>query len=81
MRRARHLPALSMFATVALGPCCDTVNRGAVYSNGRIIFNTLDNHTIALNAESGSELWNATLGDINRGVTLTRPSKTSSSAD
>jgi len=51
--------------------CCDTVNRGAVYSNGKIIFNTLDDHTIALNAESGAQIWNATLGDINRGETIT----------
>jgi lanthanide-dependent methanol dehydrogenase len=51
--------------------CCDTVNRGAVYSNGKIIFNTLDNHTIAVDAETGGQLWDATLGDINRGETLT----------
>jgi alcohol dehydrogenase (cytochrome c) len=51
--------------------CCDTVNRGAVYSNGKVIINTLDNHTIAVDANTGAELWNATLGDINRGETLT----------
>jgi lanthanide-dependent methanol dehydrogenase len=51
--------------------CCDTVNRGAVYSNGKIIFNTLDDHTIALNADTGAVLWNSTLGDINRGETIT----------
>ena len=51
--------------------CCDTVNRGAVYSNGKIIFNTLDNHTIALDADTGGQLWNSTLGDINRGETIT----------
>jgi PQQ-dependent dehydrogenase (methanol/ethanol family) len=51
--------------------CCDTVNRGAVYSNGKIIFNTLDNHTMAVDAETGGQLWDATLGDINRGETLT----------
>ena len=27
--------------------CCDVVNRGAVYADGKIIYNTLDNHTIA----------------------------------
>src|SRR5437764_2042390 len=51
--------------------CCDTVNRGAVYSNGKIIFNTLDDHTFAVDANTGAELWRATLGDINRGETLT----------
>jgi lanthanide-dependent methanol dehydrogenase len=28
--------------------CCDVVNRGAVYADGKIVFNTLDNQTIAL---------------------------------
>ncbi|HJT29334.1 MAG TPA: hypothetical protein VJ784_18115 [Pyrinomonadaceae bacterium] len=33
--------------------CCDVVNRGGVYSDGRIFFNTLDNNTIALDAATG----------------------------
>lgn len=32
--------------------CCDVVNRGAVYSNGRIFYNTLDNFTVAVDAEA-----------------------------
>src|SRR4051812_42726376 len=51
--------------------CCDVVNRGAAYENGRLFFNTLDNHTIALDAATGKELWNTKLGDINRGETMT----------
>jgi PQQ-dependent dehydrogenase (methanol/ethanol family) len=51
--------------------CCDTVNRGAAYADRRIFFNTLDNHTIALDAASGRELWNSKLGDINSGETIT----------
>jgi PQQ-dependent dehydrogenase (methanol/ethanol family) len=51
--------------------CCDVVNRGAAYDNGRIFFNTLDNHTIALDAVSGAEIWRTKLGDINRGETMT----------
>jgi PQQ-dependent dehydrogenase (methanol/ethanol family) len=51
--------------------CCDVVNRGAVYDSGTIYFNTLDNRTIALDAETGTEKWVATLGDINRGETIT----------
>ena len=35
--------------------CCGTVNRGAVYSNGKIIFNTLDGQTIAVDANSGQQ--------------------------
>lgn len=51
--------------------CCDHVNRGAAYADGRIFFNTLDGHTIALNAETGVVLWNTKLGDINLGETIT----------
>src|SRR5215210_7052279 len=38
--------------------CCDTVNRGAAYSDGKIFFNTLDAHTVAVDAETGKEVWN-----------------------
>ncbi len=51
--------------------CCDVVNRGAAYDGGRLFFNTLDNHTIALDASSGRELWRTKLGDISRGETIT----------
>ena len=40
-----------MPATAAQGvACCDVVNRGAAYADGRVFFNTLDNQTIALDA-------------------------------
>src|SRR4051812_46150392 len=51
--------------------CCDVVNRGAAYDGGRLFFNTLDNHTIALDARSGKELWRTRLGDIALGETMT----------
>jgi PQQ-dependent dehydrogenase (methanol/ethanol family) len=51
--------------------CCDVVNRGAVFAGDRIIFNTLDAHTIAVDVESGRELWKTKLGDINTGETIT----------
>src|SRR3954466_16386480 len=51
--------------------CCDVVNRGAAYDDGRVFFNTLDDHTIALDAATGKELWNTKLGDVNRGETMT----------
>jgi lanthanide-dependent methanol dehydrogenase len=51
--------------------CCDVVNRGAAYSNGKIFYNTLDNQTVAVDAETGKEIWKARLGDINRGETMT----------
>ncbi len=51
--------------------CCDLVNRGAVWSNGRLYFNALDNQTFALDARTGAEVWHARLGDIRRGETMT----------
>ena len=51
--------------------CCDIVNRGASYANGRIFFNTLDAHTIAVDANSGKEIWNVQVGDMNIGETVT----------
>jgi lanthanide-dependent methanol dehydrogenase len=51
--------------------CCDIVNRGAAYADGVVFLNTLDNRTIAVDAETGEEKWSVTLGDINRGETMT----------
>lgn len=51
--------------------CCDVVNRGASYANGRIYFNTLDGYTVAVDAGSGKEIWRTRLGNINKGETIT----------
>jgi PQQ-dependent dehydrogenase (methanol/ethanol family) len=51
--------------------CCDVVNRGASYSDGKIVFNRLDNVTVALDAETGKVAWQTKLGDINTGQTMT----------
>jgi PQQ-dependent dehydrogenase (methanol/ethanol family) len=51
--------------------CCDVVNRGAAYANGKIFYNTLDAHTVAVAAQTGQEVWKAKLGEINRGETMT----------
>jgi len=51
--------------------CCDVVNRGAVYARGKVIFNTLDVHTVAVDAETGREVWRTKLGEINRGESIT----------
>src|SRR5947209_3494329 len=36
--------------------CCDVVNRGAAYANGKLFFNTLDDFTIAVDANNGKDL-------------------------
>jgi lanthanide-dependent methanol dehydrogenase len=51
--------------------CCDVVNRGAAFYNGKIYYNTLDMHTVAVDAATGKQVWKATLGDINLGETMT----------
>ena len=51
--------------------CCDVVNRGTAYADGRLFFNTLDNHTIALDAATGKELWRTKLGEIRHGQSMT----------
>jgi glucose dehydrogenase len=33
--------------------CCDVVNRGAFYVDGKIVYNLLDGHTVAVDAKSG----------------------------
>jgi lanthanide-dependent methanol dehydrogenase len=51
--------------------CCDTVNRGVAYSDGKIFFNQLDTTTVALDANSGKELWKVKQGDYHQGQTVT----------
>src|SRR4051794_2196354 len=33
--------------------CCDVVNRGPSYADGKIVYNTLDNQTVAVDANTG----------------------------
>ena len=49
--------------------CCDTVNRGASYANGLIVFNTLDDTTVAVDAVTGLQKWQTVLADPTTGVT------------
>jgi lanthanide-dependent methanol dehydrogenase len=51
--------------------CCDLVNRGASYFDGKIFYNTLDAHTVAVDAKTGKEVWKTRVGDINKGESVT----------
>src|SRR3569623_1743117 len=51
--------------------CCDVVNRGEAFDDGKIFYNTLDNHTVAVDAKTGKEVWAVKLGEISRGETMT----------
>jgi lanthanide-dependent methanol dehydrogenase len=51
--------------------CCDVVNRGAAYADGRVFFNTLDGYTVALDAATGKPDWSTKLGNIQKGESIT----------
>jgi PQQ-dependent dehydrogenase (methanol/ethanol family) len=51
--------------------CCDTVNRGVAFADGKIFVNQLDTNTVALDAETGKELWKVKQGDFTQGMTVT----------
>ena len=38
--------------------CCDTVNRGVAYAEGKIFLQQADSTLVALDAKTGKELWN-----------------------
>jgi PQQ-dependent dehydrogenase (methanol/ethanol family) len=51
--------------------CCDVVNRGVAYADGRLFFATLDNQVAAVDAATGKEVWRTTVGAIERGESMT----------
>src|SRR5882672_6643413 len=57
---------------VAVGlACCDVVNRGAAYADGKIFYNLLDGHTVAIDAATGKLLWRTKMGNLGKGETMT----------
>ncbi len=51
--------------------CCDTVNRGLAYAEGKIFLTQLDTHLVALDAKTGKELWKVKQGDYKKAETIT----------
>ncbi len=51
--------------------CCDVVNRGAAYGDGKIFYNLLDGHTVAVDVATGRQAWRTRMGDLARGETIT----------
>jgi PQQ-dependent dehydrogenase (methanol/ethanol family) len=51
--------------------CCDTVNRGVAYANGKIFLYQADATLVALDAKTGKMMWKASNGDISKGETGT----------
>jgi alcohol dehydrogenase (cytochrome c) len=53
--------------------CCDAVLRGWAYADGKLIYNVLDGHTIALDAKTGKLVWRIKMSNIASGATMTMP--------
>ena len=51
--------------------CCDTVNRGLAYADGKIFLHQADTTVVALDAKTGKEIWKVKNGDPKRGETNT----------
>ena len=51
--------------------CCDTVNRGVAYGDGKIFLQQADTTLVALDAQTGKVVWTAKNGDAKIGETNT----------
>ena len=51
--------------------CCDVVNRGPAYANGKLFVDALDGTVFALDAQTGKVVWTANNGDPKQGQTVT----------
>jgi lanthanide-dependent methanol dehydrogenase len=51
--------------------CCDTVNRGLAYAEGKVILQQADSMLVALNAKDGKVLWQTKNGDPKLGAVNT----------
>ena len=51
--------------------CCDTVNRGLGYGDGKILLQQADTTLVAINAKTGKKVWSVKNGDPSKGETNT----------
>jgi glucose dehydrogenase len=51
--------------------CCDTVNRGVAYADGKIFLHQADTTLVALDAKTGKVEWSVKNGDPGKGATGT----------
>ena len=55
----------------AVRACCDVVNRGVAYWDGRVFVGTLDGRLIALEAHTGKPIWSIVTVDQSKPYTIT----------
>ncbi len=53
--------------------CCDVNNRGVAYADGKVFVGRLDAHVVALDANTGKELWKTQITDYTAGAVITSP--------
>jgi len=58
-------------ATVVPVMCCDTVNRGLAYGDGKIFLHQADTTLVALDAKTGKPVWSTKTGNPGKGETGT----------
>jgi quinohemoprotein ethanol dehydrogenase len=51
--------------------CCDAVNRGVAYADGKIFVGTFDGRLVALDAKTGKEIWDVQTTDREQSYTIT----------
>ena len=51
--------------------CCDTVNRGLAYADGKVFLHQADTTLVALDAKTGKVVWSVVNGDPKKGETNT----------
>jgi PQQ-dependent dehydrogenase (methanol/ethanol family) len=65
----KYTPTQDQFAPSIA--CCDLVNRGLAYADGKILADTLDGQVLALDAKTGALLWTAKNVDPELGQSMT----------
>ena len=51
--------------------CCDAVTRGIAYADGKLVYNLLDDHTVAVDATTGKQVWRTKMDNLETGATMT----------
>ena len=51
--------------------CCDAVNRGVAYADGKVFVGTYDGRLVALNTKDGSVVWDVQTTDRDKSYTIT----------
>jgi quinohemoprotein ethanol dehydrogenase len=55
----------------AVNACCDVVNRGVAYWDGKVFVGTIDGRLIAIDAKTGRQLWSVVTVDQKKPYTIT----------